>query len=786
MIEFRRILVCLAISFAFAASPSIALPARVVHGDILQLLSDLPAGGRVTLRNVELGRESLDHLELEPMEVWAKDAKILVHGPAGEETIIPPPDVRYFKGRVAGEEDSVVFVSMSADGSVRGMVMIGDRRWTMGTGVRKSGVPRKGRKIDEAPILITENDPLDDAIDPASNFQCDVGRSSSGDMILHRNGLKPQAEGKAVIPNAGNVSGATYQLRVAVETDNELSAAFGNNATAINTYVGDIVGKTSVIYSRDVSTTLVLGFVDLWTGGPGTDPWTFGSSPAGLAQFGTYWHNNFSLGYPAVNGGTVGGGTTVARSSAVFLSGQLFGSGIAWIDVLCGDNFFCLASGNDCGGPTYANAYGGAYAFNSSFGSVTTTNPDPTATVNGVQYGIPLGSDYWMLLELTHEFGHNVASPHSSCIPLSALEQATYGVARSFVDNCLSGETNPFPPNSPCYSGSLSAPSEKGSIMSYCHNIFYSGSFRASRYLIGKAGEPSEKMLTIFKNGFAGTTGLEGCTANPTITTQTQPVACSAGRTASVATCSGCTYAWQISGGTINTSTTISSITYTPTQPSVTLTVTVITARGCGITASKTITTQCVAVSPPTGVTATATSTTAVQVSWTASAGAASYNVYRSVDGINYSLAGSTITPTVTFSDTGRTANTAYLYKVRAVSGTESADSNRDLATTTIFTDDPLVQFTTLVKAAHITQLRTAVDAVRALAGIGAGSYTTDPTITVGTTTIKAAHINELRTALDAARSTLTLSALSYGETVTQNVTTIKLSHITELRNGVK
>ena len=54
-----------------------------------------------------------------------------------------------------------------------------------------------------------------------------------------------------------------------------------------------------------------------------------------------------------------------------------------------------------------------------------------------------------------------------------------------------------------------------------------------------------------------------------------------------------------------------------------------------------------------------------------------------------------------------------------------------------------------MVKAVHITQLRTAVDAVRALAVIGAGSYSTDPTITTGTTTAKAAHINQLRTALD-------------------------------------
>ncbi len=193
----------------------------------------------------------------------------------------------------------------------------------------------------------------------------------------------------------------------------------------------------------------------------------------------------------------------------------------------------------------------------------------------------------------------------------------------------------------------------------------------------------------------------------------------------------------------------------------------------------------CVTVTPPTNVVATATSTSNVNVSWTASAGAVTYNIYRSPDALTYSLAGSTTGPTVTFNDAGRSANTAYLYKVRAVNGGESGDSNIDLATTTIFTDDPLVAGTTLVKSAHISELRTAVNAVRALAGIGAGSYT-DPTLTVGVTLVKAAHINDLRAALDAARSALALSALSYGETVTGGTTPVKATHVSELRNGVK
>ena len=150
---------------------------------------------------------------------------------------------------------------------------------------------------------------------------------------------------------------------------------------------------------------------------------------------------------------------------------------------------------------------------------------------------------------------------------------------------------------------------------------------------------------------------------------------------------------------------------------------------------------------------------------------------------MTYVLAGSASTPT--FNDAGRSANTAYLYKVRAVNGGESTDSNIDLATTVIFTDDPLVAGTTAIKAAHVSELRTAIDAVRALAALGAGSYT-DPIITAGSTAVKAVHVTELRTAIDAARSALALSALSYADPISAGTTAVKASHLTELRNGVK
>jgi subtilisin-like proprotein convertase family protein len=89
----------------------------------------------------------------------------------------------------------------------------------------------------------------------------------------------------------------------------------------------------------------------------------------------------------------------------------------------------------------------------------------------------------------------------------------------------------------------------------------------------------------------------------------------------------------------------------------------------------------CTPPAPPTGVTATAVSQTQINVSWTASAGATSYNILRSTtNGGPYSLAGTSAT--TSFSDTGLTCNTAYYYVVQAVGSCASGNSSQATATT--------------------------------------------------------------------------------------------------------
>lgn len=195
-----------------------------------------------------------------------------------------------------------------------------------------------------------------------------------------------------------------------------------------------------------------------------------------------------------------------------------------------------------------------------------------------------------------------------------------------------------------------------------------------------------------------------------------------------------------------------------------------------------------VTVGPPTPVSFTANGTASqVFLAWNPSSGADHYDVYRaSTTSGGYAFLIST--PDSFYTDAAVSASTVYAYKVRAVDASANASpfSIPDAATTIVFTDDPLVASTTPIKAIHITQARQAVDALRACAGLTAGSYT-DPSLVVGTTLVKATHIQQLRTGLTDARALLGLPTITFTDsTLTVGTTVVKRLHVADLRTGVK
>lgn len=183
----------------------------------------------------------------------------------------------------------------------------------------------------------------------------------------------------------------------------------------------------------------------------------------------------------------------------------------------------------------------------------------------------------------------------------------------------------------------------------------------------------------------------------------------------------------------------------------------------------------------PTNFSATGTASTTVTVSWTPSIGAATYTVERQLSSVGSFTPIATISGT-TYFDNGRTPATSYRYRVIASNafGGQSSYTTPDIATTVVFTDPSLVGVA--VKPVHFTELRTAINAVRAFAGLGAASYSETPATGMF---IKAIHVTEMRTALDAAASGAGIPSGGYTDSPLAGVP-IKAVHLQELRDRVK
>ena len=290
--------------------------------------------------------------------------------------------------------------------------------------------------------------------------------------------------------------------------------------------------------------------------------------------------------------------------------------------------------------------------------------------------------------------------------------------------------------------------------------------------------------VTVSVSGCASAAGTTTVTVNasPAKPSITAPSGLVAGATgiASVALHQGNSYDWTITNGALSIGQGTNQISFSAGASGVVSIGVIETGSACP-SAQGTATTAIV--EAPQSVTATA-STGIVNVSWPASVGAAGYEVARRDPAGTYNLI--LATAGLTANDNTVSANTAYLYKVRAVDSVNnrSAYTNVDLATTVLFAEDPLVAQVTTVKASQLTELRTAVAAVRTLAGLPSFSFSNpaiDPSVK-----ISASHVSELRTALDEARSALVLPALSYTDSPLIPGTLVKATHVREIRNGVR
>ena len=119
-----------------------------------------------------------------------------------------------------------------------------------------------------------------------------------------------------------------------------------------------------------------------------------------------------------------------------------------------------------------------------------------------------------------------------------------------------------------------------------------------------------------------------------------------------------------------------------------------------------------------------------------------------------------------------------------STSGSTLTKTNAFAYLPTVFTDDTIVVGETTAKAQHILELRQAVDAMRAVAGLS-GAPWNDPALGPGDP-IRAVHITDLRTFLDDVASRLGFSTSPYTDPGATTGFLIKRIHIEELRQRIR
>jgi hypothetical protein len=171
--------------------------------------------------------------------------------------------------------------------------------------------------------------------------------------------------------------------------------------------------------------------------------------------------------------------------------------------------------------------------------------------------------------------------------------------------------------------------------------------------------------------------------------------------------------------------------------------------------------------------------TWSVNITWSVLTGATAYRVYRSYNGAAYTLDAEVLS--TSFSE-NVAAGITYFYKVKAKVNQIWTDfSNVDLATTVEFTDDNALTGK-VIKALHVNEMRTAVNAVLASASL---AHLTGSSVPIGAV-VRLADITPLRTALTSAYAAITKSPAPLFTAVTQFVTPVRAVHYQEIRNAVK
>jgi YD repeat-containing protein len=242
------------------------------------------------------------------------------------------------------------------------------------------------------------------------------------------------------------------------------------------------------------------------------------------------------------------------------------------------------------------------------------------------------------------------------------------------------------------------------------------------------------------------------------------------------------------SDGHVDADVTVSTLRRTV-QPSSTTTYTVhVTSGGCERTGSGSAVVNVVP-APPAWVTATTVENRTVSLQWAAVAGASSYRVEvvpQAGGGPATFVTVAAPSTSWTYTAPASAAPMTYVYYVTSLDddNVRSSRGAYDYATTAtaLFAEPVLTADVTVIRAAHVVEVRRGIDALRTAAGLAPVFATAPPP-----SLIRASDFTDMVTALSAARTALGYSPFVYANAPAPAPGTVVLaSHVMQLREALR
>jgi len=336
---------------------------------------------RVRIADFPLPDRVAVDLELSPFELLSADARVVIVDERGEREA-PRPLVHSFRGSVVGDPESQVTLSIF-EGRLSGSIRTWEGEYIVAP--REYNLAREGSR--DIRVWNSDADP-----DQAGTRLCDVlpdAHRAPGAFATQMQQRVDSSDQRAAAIDAGTMLKAS----IAIDATYEWYNHFGSVSAAQN-YILALMAQVATIYENEVLIQLEVPFLRIHT--TASDPYT-DTTDTGilLDDLRDEWNAN-----------QVG----TARSSAhLFSVRPSGGSGLAYVDVLCNNNY----------------------------------QPG-----NSYDYGVSTlsaGGGSWEKNLVAHEIGHNFSSPHTHCYSPE-------------IDECAN--------QNGCYQGTVQQ--STGTIMSYC------------------------------------------------------------------------------------------------------------------------------------------------------------------------------------------------------------------------------------------------------------------------------------------------------------------------------